>query len=461
MPTRRTLMGGTVAAASIRPAVAAAAFPPGFTWGFAASAPQTEGDVASRGRSIWDDFADRPGAIVDGTDLSEGTLFVRRYADDLDLAAGRGGANAFRFSFAWPRVQPEGVGGPAPAGLSFYDRLLDAMLERGLDPWPTLYHWDLPSALAAHGGGWPERDTACRFADYADLMGRRFGDRLRRMLILNEARTQAHEGYGIGSHAPGLASRDAFFAAAHHMNLGQGLASLALRAAAPHIALGSAMALAPVRPAKPGQEAAAARLDALTNGLFLDPPFRDGRYPALLGADLAPWVLDGDSGVTGQRFDLLGVNYYAPSFATAGGAFGAENGEAPGDPPRTRMGFTVEPNGLATLLRRLRDEYGNPPTWITENGASFADPAPDAAGLIHDPERQAFLRDHLLAASSAMGEGCDLRGYFCWTLADNWEWTKGYTQCFGLVAVDRATGRRIPKASLDAFGRWARANGVA
>lgn len=463
MLTRRALMGAPLAAAaalSAAPAAAAGAFPPGFTWGFAAASAQTEGDAASRGRSIWDDFAERPGAIKDGSNPSEGTDFARRFAEDLDLAAGRGGANAFRFSFAWPRVLPEGAGAPSAAGLAFYDRLLDAMLARGLEPWPTLYHWDLPSALQARGG-WPERDTALRFADYAELVGRRFGDRLRRVLVLNEAEIHAMEGHGKDSHAPGLASREAFFAAAHHLNLGQGLAMRALRAAAPGTALGSAMSLRPVRPAKPGEDAAAERLDALSNRLFLDPPFRAGRYPAILEAELAPWLREGDAALVGQRPDLLGVNYYAPAFAAAGGPFGAEQGDSPYPLPATRMGFMVEPESLATLLRRLRDEYGNPPVWITENGASYEDPAPDAAGVIQDPERRDYLRDHLLAASRAAAEGCDLRGYFCWTLTDNWEWAKGYTQPFGLVAVDRATGRRVPKASLDAFGGWARANRVA
>jgi beta-glucosidase len=219
--------------------------------------------------------------------------------------------------------------------------------------------------------------------------------------------------------------------------------------------------LSPVRPAKPGEEAAAERLDALVNGMFLDPPFRAGRYPAAVEADLEPWVHDGDAAVVGERHDLLGVNYYAPAFAQAGGVFGAEDADGPDDLPRTAMGFAVDQGGLGALLRRLRDGYGNPPVWITENGASYADPAPGAAGAIQDPERLGYLRDHLLAASRAVAEGCDLRGYFCWTLTDNWEWNKGYTQSFGLVAVDRATGRRIAKASLDAFGSWARANRVA
>lgn len=461
-PTRRALMGAPLGVAALATSAAAAgSFPAGFSWGFAASSAQTEGEAESRGRSIWDDFATRPGAIRDGSDPSEGTGFARRFAEDLDLAAGRGGANAFRFSIAWPRVQPEGTGAPNPAGLTFYDRLLDAMLARGLEPWPTLYHWDLPSALQARGG-WPERDTAHRFADYAALVGRRFGDRLRHALVLNEAEVHAMEGHGRGSHAPGLASRDAFFAAAHHLNLGQGLAVRALRAEAPRTALGSAMSLRPVQAARPGEEAVAERMDALSNRLFLDPPFRAGRYPAVLEAELAPWLRDGDAAIIGERHDLLGVNYYAPATAAAGGPFGARYADDPDDPPRTLMGFVVKPEALAVLLRRLRDGYGNPPVWITENGASYEDPPPDEAGVIQDAARRAYLRDHLLAAARAAAEGCDLRGYFCWTLTDNWEWDKGYTQRFGLVAVDRAAGgRRVPKASLDAFGAWARANRVA
>jgi beta-glucosidase len=437
---------------------AATGFPAGFVWGAAASAPQTEGS-AGRGQSIWDVFAAQPGKIKDGSNLVIGTGFETRYPQDLDLAA-QAGLNAFRFSIAWPRVQPTGSGPVNANGLGLYDRMVDAMLERRLEPWPTLFHWDLPAALP---GGWLNRDTAYHLADYAVIVGRKLGDRVRAFMVLNEPGVVAILGHALGQHAPGLASREAFAAAMHHQNLAQGLAFAALRAALPpRTKLGSALSLQPVQPAQPGaaaDEAARAWDDAWNRG-FLDPLF--GRpYPARFLPALEALVKPNDMGTIGARPDFLGVNYYSRMHMVPapGSVLGATFGASPAGLGHTGLGWPIQPDGLLEQLRKLRDEYGNPDMLITENGASFADPAP-SEGEVADPARIAFLRGHLLAAAQACREGCALRGYFSWTLTDNFEWAEGFGPKFGMIQVDRTTLARTPKQSLAWLGRCARANAV-
>ncbi len=438
-----------------RGAAAAEPFPENFVWGIAASAPQTEGS-AGRGRSIWDDFAAQPGRIKDGSDLSVGTGFETRYPADLDLAADAG-LRAFRFSIAWPRVQPDGRGAVNQAGLDLYDRMVDAMLARGLEPFPTLFHWDLPSALP---GGWTNRDTAPRLADYAAIVGRRLGDRIRRFSVLNEANVVAILGHALGMHAPGLAARASWAAAAHHQNLAQGLAMAALRSVLPVGAqVGTVIALQPVWPARPdaAHREAALVWDGAWNRVPLDPLF--GRaYPAVFAADFAPLVMNGDMAAIAAHPDFLGVNYYSRMhIAPAANALGAGFGPAPEGTPLTGIGWPIEPAGLVDQLRELRDGYGNPPVYVTETGAAFI----ESGTPIADADRIAFLRGQLLAASQACREGCNLRGLFAWTLTDNFEWADGFTTKFGLVAVDRATLTRVPKESLAWFGSCARANAVA
>ena len=459
--TRRAALAsaGAVAgaAALARPADAGARLPPGFVWGVAASAPQTEGS-AGRGRSIWDVFAAEPGRIKGGATLAVGTGFETRYPGDLDLAAGAH-LNAFRFSIAWPRILPEGKGRVNPAGLDLYDRIVDAMLARRLDPWMTLFHWDLPAALP---GGWLNRDTAHRFADYAAIVTRRLGDRVRRVIMLNEPSVVAILGHALGWQAPGLASRAAFAAAMHHQNLAQGLGLAAVRSVLPGAArAGTTLSLQPCHPAAPGPAAAAANAvwDDAWNRAFLDPLMGRG-YPARFAADLAPLIRPGDLAAIAARPDFLGVNYYSRMhILPAANVLGAGFGPAPAGVKLTGIGWPIEPDGLIEQLRTLRDEYGNLPVYITETGAAFADPAP-AGGVVSDPGRIAFLRGQLQAAAAARAEGCALGGVFVWTLTDNFEWADGFTTKFGLVQVDRATLARTPKSSLFYLGRCAAANAV-
>ena len=450
---RRGLFAGLAAAALPSPALPAT--PPRFLWGVAASAPQTEGS-GGRGQSVWDVFAAQPGRIKDGSTMAVGTGFESRFAGDFALAAGAG-LNAFRFSTAWPRIQPEGRGAPAPRGLDLYDRMVDAMLAHRLEPFLTVLHWDVPAALP---GAWTSRQTALRFAEYAAIVARRLGDRVRHIALLNEPGVVAMLGYGLGWHAPGMAGPAAMAAATHHQNLAQGLGIEAVRTAVSRPAsVGTVLSLQPVEPATPGAAAAVAarRWDAGWNGNFLGPLY--GRpYPREWAALLAPLVRPGDMATIAARPDFLGVNYYSTMhIGTAANPLGAGFGAVPPGTPLTGIGWPIEPAGLIAQLRRLRENYGNPPVYLSETGAAWPDPAP-RGGVVSDPARIGFLRRYLAAALAARREGSDLRGAFVWTLTDNWEWAEGFTVKFGLVQVDRATLARTPKTSLGWYGAWARAH---
>ena len=467
-PSRRVVLaglGGLTAAAVVPTAVSAgdgaaagaASMPAGFVWGVAASAPQTEG-ADGRGDSVWDVFARRPDAIRDGSDLRVTTAFDRLYATDIGLIAAAG-LRAFRFSFAWPRVQPDGRGRPDAAGLDLYDRVVDTMLARGLAPWATTLHWDIPAAL----GDWRSRDIAFRYADYAAVLAGRFGDRIEHWIVLNEPNVVALFGYGYGDHAPGLHDRDAVLAAIHHQNLAQGLGFQALRASlAAGRRVGTTLSLQPVRPA--GDDAAhagaAAALDALWNGAFLQPLY--GRpYPESLQAALAPWLQPGDARIIAAAPDFLGVNYYSPLYAVADPSHPLEVriAEAPAGLERTGIGWPVEPDGLTGMLLRLKQDCGDPEMVLTEFGASYADPPPQD-GTIADPQRTDFLCRHLLAVRDAIAAGCRVTGAFAWSATDNWEWEKGFTAPFGLIGIDRQTLQRTPKQSLAWLGACAQANAV-
>ena len=368
--------------------------PDGFVWGVAASAPQTE-SAEGRGASVWDVFAGRPGAIRDGSDLRLTTAFDTLYATDIGLIADAG-IRAFRFSFAWPRVQPDGSGPPDARGLDLYDRILDAMLARGVEPWATTFHWDVPAAL----GDWRSRDLAFRYADYAAILAARFGDRIRHWIVLNEPNVVALFGYGFGDHAPGLRARDAALAAIHHQNLAQGLGFQALRQGLrSDRRIGTTLSLQPTRPADglAANEDAARTLDALWNEAFLR-PLSGQPYPAPLQAALQPWVRPDDLRIIAAAPDFLGLNYYSRLYVAAAAEhpMGVRVVEAPPELERTGVGWPIEPDGLTEMLARLKQEYGNPPVVITEFGASFADP-PAESGVIADPRRIDFLRRHLLA----------------------------------------------------------------
>jgi beta-glucosidase len=450
----------------------ALAFPPGFVWGAATAAYQIEGAAHDDGRgpSIWDTFAHTPGKVRAGHTGDVACDHYRRYTEDVRLMADLE-LPAYRFSVSWPRVQPDGSGPVNPRGLDFYDRLVDELLGHGITPYVTLYHWDLPQPVEDRGG-WTRRQTAHRFADYAAVVHGRLGDRVTAWTTLNEPWVAAFLGYAAGVHAPGRRDPEAAFTAVHHLLLGHGLAVRALRGAgAESVAL--TLNLAPVVAAGASQaDLAAARLvDGLLNRLLLEPVLR-GAYPEDLLAQMRRFtdlsqVFAGDAELIAQPIDLLGVNYYNPCVVAA------EEG-APGEPafpgtrgvrfvppsqPVTAMGWPIEPDGLTVLLRRLGADYPGVPLMVTENGAAFHDTM-DGDGRVRDAERVAFLDAHVRAAHAALAHGVDLRGYLVWSLLDNFEWAEGYEQRFGLVYVDFASQRRIPKDSALWYREVIRRNGV-
>jgi beta-glucosidase len=428
-------------------------FPADFGWGVATSAYQIEGAVSEdgRGESIWDTFCRRPAVIRDGHTGDVAADHYHRWRADVALMAGLG-VTAYRFSVAWPRVQPQGKGPASPAGLDFYDALVDELLASGITPVPTLYHWDLPQPLEDEGG-WLSRQTAERFADYAELAAGRLADRVPMWITLNEPFVVTAFGYALGIHAPGQALMTDALPTAHHQLLGHGLATAALRAAgARQVALTNNCSPAWPATGSEADMAAAHAYDILHNRLFCDPPLL-GSYPDLsafgVGHDGLDCVQDGDLKVIAAPLDGLGINYYAPTRLSAlpGSPLPFQLEPVPGYPV-TEFGWPVVPAGLTELLTLLRDRYGAalPPVYITENGCSVADEVA-ADGTVDDQPRIRYLDSHIRAVRDAMTGGVDVRGYFVWTLMDNFEWSEGYHQRFGLVHVDFATQRRTPKAS--------------
>ncbi len=451
-------------------------FPEGFRLGAATAAYQIEGAAATDGRtpSIWDTFSRTPGRVVAGHTGHVATDHYHRYADDVAMMADLG-LNAYRFSVSWPRVQPDGAGPANPHGLDFYRRLVDKLLERGIEPWLTLYHWDLPQAVE-QAGGWPERDTAARFAEYASIVYRALGDRVRRWTTLNEPWCSAFLGYGSGEHAPGRRNPVDALRATHHLLLAHGLAVDAIRGVDAHrpgglrAEVGISLNLYAISPASMSvdDEDAARRIDGLSNRLFLDPVLL-GRYPEDVVADLAPvtdfrHVRDGDLAVISRPLSMLGVNYYsrhvlaAPKAGadgvvvwhcpdTASPYPGSENAQfVKRGVPVTAMDWEIDAAGLGEVLRQVAREYPPVPLYVTENGAAFDDQV-SADGSVDDPDRRAFLAQHLAACLDAIADGVPLRGYFAWSLMDNYEWAWGYTRRFGLVYVDYHSLARTPKSS--------------
>ncbi|RAG84298.1 beta-glucosidase [Streptacidiphilus pinicola] len=447
-------------------------FPPGFIWGTATAAYQIEGAAAVDGRSpsIWDTFSHTPGKVVGGDTGDVAADHYRRWPDDVELMT-RLGVGAYRFSVSWSRVQPTGTGPANKRGLDFYRALVDDLLSRGIQPCLTLYHWDLPQELE-DAGGWPERETAYRFAEYAELVASALGDRVRLWTTLNEPWCSAFLGYSSGVHAPGRTDPVASLKAAHHLNLGHGLAVKALRAGLPTEAQVS-VTLNPAytRPFSdaPADVDAARRIDALATRVFTG-PMLEGAYPADLLADtasLTDWsfVRDGDTATSNQPLDSVGLNYYSPTLVSAASGHGprvmadghkpsefsawpaaddVDFHQAPGD--RTAMGWSIDPAGMYELLMRFTRAYPALPLLITENGAAYDD-KPGTDGSVHDPERIAYLHSHLDAVRRAMADGADVRGYFLWSLLDNFEWAYGYSKRFGAVHVDYATQQRTLKSS--------------
>ncbi|RKN39126.1 GH1 family beta-glucosidase [Micromonospora endolithica] len=442
-------------------------FPEGFRWGAATAAYQIEGAARDDGRgpSIWDTFSRTPGRVFQGHTGDVACDHYHRYADDVALMAELG-LHTYRFSVAWPRIQPDGTGPVNPRGLDFYDRLTDALLARGIDPIVTLYHWDLPQTLQDRGG-WTARETAEHFATYATAVHARLGDRVGTWTTLNEPWCSAYLGYGNGVHAPGERDAGSAFTAVHHLLLGHGLAARALRAAGAET-VGITLNPADVCPADPDSaaDAAAARLvDGLQNRIFLDPLLRAAYPDDVLEhvgrmVDPATFVRDGDEKLIAAPIDLLGINFYQPTYV-AGRPGGAGSDAYPGTDgaveflpatgPLTDMGWMIEPAGLTRLLERIATDYPGVPLLVTENGAAFPDKAgSDPVGEVQDTDRVAYLDGHLRAAHQAIARGVDLRGYLVWSLLDNFEWAEGYRKRFGIVHVDYLTQRRTLKSS----ARW-------
>jgi beta-glucosidase len=457
------------------------AFPPGFTWGAATAAYQIEGATSADGRgpSVWDTFARTPGKVRGGDTGDVACDSYHRYAEDADLLTTLG-LRAYRFSVSWPRVFPAGYGQLNQAGLDYYKRLLDALEERGIAPAATLFHWDLPQALQDRGG-WAARDTAFRFADYAAAVAGALGDRVTRWITVNEPLVVAHNGHRTGVHAPGVADNAAAAAVTHHLLLGHGLGSAAVRAAASAAEVGITLNLTPVRvtvsPNGSAEVLERARrvADAANNGLFLE-PLLSGRYPQDAPAALLPppsLVREGDMTTIAAPLDFLGVNYYQPEHLRAGNPDDLRRGEErpmpgieggvvhynPDDLEQTPMGWLIDPDGLYELLLRLSADAPGLPLYITENGCAAEDYVnPD--GQVNDLERVKFLHLHLAAAARAARDGATLAGYYVWSLLDNFEWAYGYQKRFGIVYVDFATQQRIPKASSAFFAQVARENRV-
>lgn len=427
-------------------------FPGSFLWGVATAAYQIEGAVQEdgRGESIWDRFSHTPGKILNGDTGDVACDHYHRYREDVALMADLN-VRTYRFSIAWPRIFPTGAGAPNPKGVDFYKRLLDELERQNIIPAITLYHWDLPQALEDQGG-WRNRETAARFAEYAAYMFRELGDRVPLWITHNEPWVAAFLGHAFGVHAPGLTDWSAALLAGHHILLSHGLAVQVYRAAGLRGRIGITLNLGPQMAAsdRPEDQVAAQRADGYHNRWFLDPLFH-GNYPQdmveLYGPLFRPeWVRGDDMAVIAEPVDFLGVNYYTRGVVQHSDEGVLRIRSVQVDAPRTEMGWEVYPQGLTDLLLRLHADYGGPVMYITENGAAYRDePAPD--GRVHDPERIDYLRRHFLAAHQALSQGVDLRGYYVWSLMDNFEWAFGYSKRFGIVYIDYATQRRIPKDS--------------
>jgi beta-glucosidase len=435
--------------------------PPTFRWGTSTSAYQIEGAVNEDGRtpSIWDTYCRVPGAVDNGDTGDLACDHYHRMPEDVALMRELG-VDAYRFSVAWPRVQPGGRGGVNPAGIAFYDRLVDELLANGIEPWLTLYHWDLPQELEDQGG-WPVRDTAYRFADYAQIVYDRLGDRVLHWTTLNEPWCSAMLGYVEGRQAPGRRDFEAGMHAVHHLLLGHGLAAQRLRVSATGpLDLAITLNLSTSKPASdsPADQDAARRADGLGARIYLD-PLTHGRYPADVIADLAARgvtlpVRDGDLEVISTRIDTLGVNYYF-SMRSSGTAEDGSTVDADGNPvwrgvpyglPQTALGWEIMPDDFRDMLIRVGRDYPGTPIYVTENGAAFAD-EPDEDGYVRDEDRIDYVASHVAAVAEAREAGIDIRGYFVWSLMDNFEWSYGYDKRFGIVRVEYGTQARIPKQS--------------
>ena len=444
-------------------------FPKNFLWGAASSSFQIEGTVPGdgRGRSIWDDFCDQPGRILDASNGLQACRHTELYVRDVDLLVELG-VKAYRFSVAWPRVLPEGRGRVNETGVDFYKRLIDCLRNRGIEPWITLYHWDLPSALE-HKGGWRHRDTAYAFADYAFLVAYRLKDHCQHWITHNEPWCVAVLGHRTGEHAPGMRDPAACLRAAHHVLLSHGLAVPRLRQVTPHAKVGITLNLNPCYPANPDSSPdrlATVEMDGDFNRWYLDPVFH-GSYPedmlrlhrkARILPDEHELFRPGDMALIAQPIDFLGVNFYSRMVL---GDRGSSESAARSNPDRyTQMGWEIYPQGLSDLMERLARDYPAPAYYITENGAAYPDTVtPD--GHVHDQAREKYYVRHLAQVAQICQNGIPLHGYFAWSIMDNFEWAWGYDRRFGLAYVDFATQERIPKDSFLRLKQIIRSNSLA
>jgi beta-glucosidase len=481
---RRDLLksGLALAGASMLPQLARSAatgaatapgeFPPGFLWGAATAAYQVEGayNEDGKGESVWDRFVLAPGKIKNGDTGNVACDSYHRYRDDIALLRTLN-LKSYRFSIAWTRIQPNGVGPANTRGLDYYDRLTDALLEAGIRPLPTLYHWDLPQELEDRGG-WPNRDTAARFADYASIMGRRLGDRIDHWCLFNESKAFTQLSYWFGVFAPGRKDALAFLKATHTVNLAHGMGFRALKAANSRLQVGSVYDVSPQLPASdsPADRAAAEAMDKLSNLWFVVPvltgSYPEGVLPAASQAALLG-MQSGDEQTMRADLDFVGLNYYSLTRVAAS----SQNSGVPGldvtadwavgPDEKTDFGWDIYPQGFYDILKRMQQVTGKRPIEITENGAAYNN-KPDAAGQIHDTRRIAYLRAHLLSLSRAIADGVPVRAYHCWSLLDNFEWAQGYSQRFGLTYVDFDNHqRRTIKESGYWYAQVAAANRVA
>ncbi|WP_129338468.1 GH1 family beta-glucosidase [Cellulomonas endophytica] len=463
------------------------AFPADFLWGSATAAYQIEGaaDEGGRGPSIWDTFSRTPGKTLDGDTGDVAADHYHRVPEDVALMQALG-LGAYRLSVSWPRVQPTGQGAFNDEGLAFYSDLVDRLIAAGIKPVVTLYHWDLPQALE-DAGGWTVRATAEHFGRYARRLAEVLGDRVHLWTTLNEPWCSAYLGYASGVHAPGVTDGAAALAAVHHLNLAHGLAVREIRdvlgADAP-VSITLNLHVTRAATDDPADLDAKDRIDTIANEVFLQ-PILEGRYPERVAADTASvtdwsFVQSGDLEIIRTPLTQLGVNYYSTGRVRAGTPAVGDGGPGPDGHrssahspwvgadrvewlpqpgPHTAMGWNIEPKGLVDLLLELRDRYPALPLVVTENGAAFED-VPDADGRVHDVERIAYLHDHVDAVGEAIEAGADVRGYFVWSLMDNFEWAYGYSRRFGIVRVDYATGERTPKDSAAWYAELVRTNAV-
>jgi beta-glucosidase len=420
-------------------------FPANFVWGVATSSFQIEGAATEDGKglSIWDQFCHVPGAIADSSHGGTACDHYYRWSDDLDLIAGLG-VDAYRFSVSWPRVRPGGSGTWNEKGIDFYERLVDGLLERGVKPYLTLNHWDLPAELQAHGG-WANRDTAHRFVEYALGMDQRLGDRVATITTHNEPWVISVLGHETGIFAPGLKDRAIAMQAAHHLMLSHGLALQGLRAQGCQAKLGIVLNLSPTHPATDSPEdlRQAKHEDGRLLRWYMDPLFK-AEYPddiiEFLGQD-SPKIQHGDMQVISTPMDFMGVNYYSRAVVSATGPWDAQSSGR----ELTDMGWEVYPEGLTELLLRLHHHYPVPPMYVTENGGAFKDQLKD--GKVDDSQRTDYIARHIWAVAEAMRQGVKMEGYMVWSLLDNFEWASGYEKRFGIVHVDYETQRRTLKNS--------------